>query len=111
MAAQAIGYLPHNVRMFESLRTWATPYGGDAFLYVLFLAVASLVALLALRSRLSTFALQRMIRLGALIALPLTVVAMELGDNHWGLAVVAIVWAVLVAIISKNAITQRQLKK
>ena len=97
--------------MFESLRTWATPYGGDAFLYIAFLAIVSFIALLVMKARLSTFTLHRMIRLGALIALPLTFVAMEMGDNNWGVAVVAIVWAVLVAITSKSEINQRQAKK
>ena len=97
--------------MFESLRTWATPYGGDAFLYISLLAIASLIALLALKERLSSFTLKRFIRLGALIALPLTVIAMQMGENHWGVAAVAVVWAVLVAIVSKNALQQRELLK
>ncbi|MGN1056120.1 MAG: hypothetical protein ACI4QS_05340 [Comamonas sp.] len=97
--------------MFESLRAWATPYGGDAFLYIFLLAVASLIALWVLKPRLKTFTLQRMIRLGALIALPLTFVAMEMGDNHWGVAVVAIVWAVIVAIVCKNETARREMNK
>ena len=97
----------HNGGMLESLRTWATAYGGDAFLYISFLAVVSLVALVAFKDRLSTLLLKRFIRLGALIALPLTVIAMELGENHWGVAVVAMVWAVIVAIISQNAVAAR----
>lgn len=97
--------------MFEPLRTWATPYGGDAFLYISLLAIVSLIALLVLKERLSTFILKRMIRLGALIALPLTVISMQMGENHWGVAAVAVVWAVLVAIVSKNALQQRELIK
>ncbi len=97
--------------MLESLRTWATPYGGDAFLYISFLAVVSVIALLVLRDRLSTVLLQRFIRLGALIALPLTVISMQMGEQHWGVAAVAVVWAVLVAIVSKNALQQRELVK
>ena len=93
--------------MFESLRTWATPYGGDVFLYITFLAVVSLLALQCLKPRLSTALLKRFIRLGALIALPLTIISMELGSNNWGVAAVAMAWAVLVAIISKNAVTAR----
>ena len=93
--------------MFESLRTWATPYGGDAFLYIGVLAIASLVALWVLRLRLSSFTLRRFIRLGALIALPLTFIAMEMGDQHVGVAVVAIAWAVLVAIICQRTVMQR----
>lgn len=103
--------LPHNVRMLESLRTWATPYGGDAFLYITFLAVASWIALLVMKQRLSTFTLKRMIRLGALIALPLSFVSMEMGDNNWGVAVVAMVWAVLVAITCQNEASQRPITK
>ena len=68
--------------MMESLRTWATPYGGDPFLYISLLAIVSLVALLLLKARLSAFTLNRFIRLGALIALPLSFVSMEMGDNQ-----------------------------
>ena len=68
----------------ESLRAWATPYGGDPFLYISLLAIVSLVALLLLKARLSAFTLNRFIRLGALIALPLSFVSMEMGDNNWG---------------------------
>lgn len=100
--------LPHNGRMFESLHTWAAPYGGSSFLYISFLAIASLIALLALRPRLSTFTLKRCIRLGALIALPLSFISMEMGAQHWAIAVVAIVWAVIVAIVCQNAVAQRQ---
>lgn len=103
--------LPHNVDMLESLNTWAAPYGGMAFLYITFLAVASLIALVVMKSRLSTFTLKRFIRLGALIALPLTVVAMELGENNWGMAVVAIIWAVIVAIICQNETSKRSTTK
>lgn len=96
--------------MFESLRTWATPYGGDAFLYISFLAIASLVALLAFKDRLSTVLLRRFIRLGALIALPLTVLSMEQGEHGgqpWGIAVVAMTWAVIVAVVSQKALQAR----
>ena len=36
---------------------------------------------------------------------------MQMGENHWGVAAVAVVWAVLVAIVSKNALQQRELIK
>ncbi|MBP7647569.1 MAG: hypothetical protein KA751_12530 [Comamonas sp.] len=97
--------------MFESLRTWATPYGGDAFLYITLLAVASFIALVVLKQRLSTFTLNRLIRMGALVALPLSFVSMEMGDNNWGIAVVAIVWCVLVAIICKNETSKRAIQQ
>lgn len=99
--------LPHNGRMFESLHTWATPYGGLSFLYITFLAVASLIALLVMKARLSTFTLKRFIRLGALIALPLSFIAMEMGEGNWAVAVVAIVWAIIVAIVCYNESAQR----
>jgi glycerol-3-phosphate acyltransferase PlsY len=102
---------PHNGAMFESLHTWAAPYGGSAFLYIAFLAVASWVALLVLKPRLSTFTLKRFIRLGALIALPLTFISMEMGEGQWGLAVVAIIWAVLVAIVCQNEVSRRDTTK
>lgn len=103
--------LPHNGHMFESLHTWATPYGGSAFLYITFLAVVSLIALLALKARWSVFTLKRCIRLGALIALPLSFISMEMGEQQWGVAVVAIVWAVMVAIVCQNEVAQRSNSK
>lgn len=93
--------------MFESLRTWATAYGGDAFLYIGFLAIASLMGLLFIKPRLSSFTLRRLIRLGALMALPLTFISMEMGENNWGVAIVAIVWAVLVAIVCQREVMAR----
>lgn len=93
--------------MFESLHTWAAPYGGSAFLYITFLAVASLIALQVMKPRLSTLTLKRFIRLGALVALPITLISMELGENNWAVAVVAMVWAVIVAIVCQNAVAQR----
>ncbi|MGE8396392.1 MAG: hypothetical protein ACN6NT_02155 [Comamonas sp.] len=99
--------LPHNGHMFESLHTWAAPYGGSAFLYITFLAVASLIALLALKARWSVFTLKRCIRMGALIALPLTFLSMQMGEQNWGVAVVAIVWAVIVAIVCQNEVIRR----
>lgn len=97
--------------MFESLRTWAIPYGGDAFLYISVLAVLSLVALQLFKARLSSFTLNRCIRLGALIALPLSFISMEMGGNNWGVAAVAIVWAVLVAITSKLEVNRRETRQ
>ena len=93
--------------MFESLHTWAAPYGGASFLYITCLAIASLIALLVMKPRLSTFFLKRAIRLGALIALPLSFIAMEMGEGHWAVAVVAMVWAVVVAIVCQNEVAQR----
>lgn len=106
-----MAHLPHNGHMFESLHTWAAPYGGLSFLYITFLAVASLIALLAMKQRLSSFTLKRFIRLGALIALPLSFIAMEMGDNQWAIAVVAIVWAVIVAIVCQNEVAKRPTTK
>lgn len=93
--------------MLESLQLWAVPYGGNAFLYLTVLAVASVVALITLKARLDTALLRRFIRLSALIALPLTLVSMEMGEQHWGIAAVAVVWCVIVGILSKNEITRR----
>jgi membrane-bound metal-dependent hydrolase YbcI (DUF457 family) len=93
--------------MFESLHTWAAPYGGSAFLYITFLAVVSLVALQVMKPRLATVTLKRCIRLGALVALPITLISMELGQNNWAVAAVAMVWAVIVAIVCQNEVGQR----
>ena len=93
--------------MLESLRTWATPYGGDAFLYLTVLAVLSYGALLYFKPRLSTQRLRRFIRLAALIALPFSVLSMELGPNNLGVAVLALVWCVIIGVTCKNEMTRR----
>lgn len=93
--------------MSESLLAWAAPYGGVAFVYIGFLAIASLIALLIVKKRLRTFTLKRLIRLGALVALPLTVIAMEMGEQHWPVAVIAIAWAIVVALICHTEASQR----
>ena len=102
-----------NRPMLESLRLWAAPYGGDAFLVLTVMAVLSYGALLHFKARLPVATLRRFIRLAALIALPFSVLAMEMptpaGEgSHLGLAVLAIVWCVVVGITCKNEITRQQ---
>ena len=100
--------LPDNGPMLESLRTWAVPYGGDAFLYLSFLAVASYLALLRFKERVPTPRLRRFIRLAALIALPFSVLALETdGGQNLGIAVLALVWCVIIGITCKNEMTRR----
>src|SRR5256885_16762274 len=60
------------VGMLESLRAWSAPYGGDLFLWVATLSLISYIALWWFKSRLSTNQLRRVIRLSALVALPLS---------------------------------------
>lgn len=94
--------------MLESLRTWAVPYGGDAFLYLSFLAVASYLALLRFKERVPTPRLRRFIRLAALIALPFSVLALETdGGQNLGIAVLALVWCVVIGITCKNEMSRR----
>ncbi len=94
--------------MLESLRTWAVPYGGDAFLYLSFLAVASYLALLRFKERVPTPRLRRFIRLAALVALPFSVLALETdGGQNLGIAVLALVWCVVIGITCKNEMSRR----
>lgn len=93
--------------MLESLRTWAAPYGGDAFLYLTFLAAASYLALLRFKERLSTDRLRRLIRLGALIALPFSFLAMEMEGNNLGVAILSLVWCVIIGITCKSEMDRR----
>lgn len=102
-----MGRLLHNGAMLDSLRLWALPYGGDAFLYLTVLAVASFIALLVFRTRMAAPLLRRCIRLSALIALPLTLLSMEGDGQQMGVAVVAIVWCVLVGITCQRTLQQR----
>ena len=100
-------HLPDNACMLESLRTWAVPYGGDAFLYLTVLAVASYLALLRFKAIVPTARLRRFIRLAALVALPFSVLAMETGSQNLGIAVLSLVWCVIIGITCKNEMTRR----
>lgn len=102
-----MGGLLDNRSMLESLRTWAVPYGGDALLFLTVLAVASYIALLRFKERVPTPRLNRFIRLAALIALPFSVLAMEMGGGNWAIAALAIVWCVLIGITCKNEMSRR----
>lgn len=93
--------------MIESLRTWAVSYGGDAFLFLTLLAVASYIALLVWKARLPEARLRRLIRLAALVALPLSFLSLEMGENNLGVAVLAIIWCVIIGITCKNEIDGR----
>lgn len=96
-----------NPGMLESLRSWATPYGGDAFLFLTVLALGSYFALLHFKSRLSVARLRRFIRLAALVALPFSVLAMESGSQYLGIAALALVWCIIIGITCKNEMTRR----
>ena len=93
--------------MMENLLTWSAPYGGETFLLLTLLALASYGLLLFYKARLSETQLRRSIRLAALIALPLSFIAMEMGANNWGIAVLSFVWCIAVGITCKNEITKR----
>ena len=93
--------------MIENLRTWSAPYGGETFLLLTLLAIASYGLLIFYKARLSESQLRRCIRLAALIALPLSFIAMEMGANNWGIAVLSFVWCIVVGITCKNEITRR----
>lgn len=95
------------VAMMQTLSTWSAPYGGGTFLLLALLAIASYGLLLFYKARLSESQLRRSIRLAALIALPLSFVAMEMGANNWGIAVLSFVWCIVVGITCKNEITRR----
>lgn len=93
--------------MMENLRTWSAPYGGETLLLLALLAVASYGLLLHYKARLSESQLRRCIRLAALVALPLSFVAMEMGSQNWGIAALSCVWCVILGITCKNEITRR----
>lgn len=93
--------------MMESLRTWSAPYGGETFLLLTLLALVSYGLLLYYKDRLSESQLRRCIRLAALVALPLSFVAMEMGRDNWGIAVLSFVWCIALGITCKNEITRR----
>lgn len=93
--------------MIENLRTWSAPYGGETFLLLTLLAIASYGLLLFYKARLSESQLRRCIRLAALIALPLSFIAMEMGANNWGIAVLSFVWCIVVGITCKNEMNRR----
>jgi len=93
--------------MMESLITWSAPYGGATLLLLTVLAIASYGLLLFYKIRLTESQLRRSIRLAALVALPLSFIAMEMGSENWGIAVLSFVWCIVVGITCKNEITRR----
>ncbi|MET1115673.1 MAG: hypothetical protein ABWY08_12080 [Comamonas sp.] len=93
--------------MIENLRTWSAPYGGETLLLLVLLAIASYGLLLFYKIRLTESQLRRCIRLAALVALPLSFIAMEMGSQNWGIAVLSFVWCIVVGITCKNEITRR----
>jgi cytochrome bd-type quinol oxidase subunit 1 len=94
-------------RMMDSLRIWSAPYGGETFLLLALLALASYGLLLLYKARLSDSQLRRCIRLAALIALPLSFVAMEMGRDNWAIAGLSFIWCIVLGVTCKNEITNR----
>lgn len=93
--------------MMQTLSTWSAPYGGHTFLLLALLAIASYGLLLFYRARLSQAQLRRSIRLAALIALPLSFVAMEMDSNNWGIAMLSFAWCIVIGISCRNEINRR----
>lgn len=93
--------------MMETIRTWSAPYGGETLLLLTLLAIASYGLLLFYKTRLSESQLRRCIRLAALVALPLSFVAMEMGSQNWGIAALSFVWCIIVGLTCKNEMTRR----
>jgi hypothetical protein len=95
------------VGMLESLRAWSAPYGGDLFLWVATLSLISYIALWWFKSRLSTSQLRRVIRLSALVALPLSWLAIQQGENHLAAAILPLVWCVVLGITCAREMARR----
>ncbi|MGE8319632.1 MAG: hypothetical protein ACN6O3_12870 [Comamonas sp.] len=93
--------------MLESLRAWSAPYGGDLFLWVALLSLISYLVLWRFKSRLSAAQLRRIIRLAALVALPLSWLAIQQGENHLTAAITPLVWCVVLGITCAREIARR----
>ena len=93
--------------MLESLRAWSAPYGGDLFLWVATLSIVSYIALCVFKPRLAAGQLRRIIRLGALVALPLSWLAIQQGEDHLAAAIVPLVWCVVTGITCAREIARR----
>ncbi|WP_254787878.1 MULTISPECIES: hypothetical protein [Delftia] len=93
--------------MLESLRAWSAPYGGDLFLWVATLSLISYIALWWFKFRLSTSQLRRVIRLSALVALPLSWLAIQQGENHLAAAILPLVWCVVLGITCAREMSRR----
>lgn len=93
--------------MLESLRAFSAPYGGDLFIWVALLSVVSYIALWYFKSRLSASQLRRVIRLSALVALPLSWLAIQQGENHLAAAILPLVWCVVLGITCAREISRR----
>lgn len=78
------------VLLLENLRTSVEPYGGDLFLLMAVLAIASYVALLYFKNRLDAALLRRFLRVAALVAL-LVGGAMQMGEQYFAAALLPLV--------------------
>ena len=84
--------------MLENLRTSVEPYGGDLFLLMAVLAIASYVALLYFKSRLDAALLRRFLRVAALVALLGSYGAMQMGEQYVAAALLPLVWGIAVGV-------------
>lgn len=84
--------------MLEDLRTSVQPYGGDVFLLVAVLALASYIALLYFKSRLDAALLRRFLRVAALVALLGSYGAMQMGEQYFAAALLPLVWGIAIGI-------------
>lgn len=93
--------------MLESLRALSAPLGGDLFLLIAAFCLLSYLAFVWWRARMSVPQLRRLIRVAALMALPLSWFAMQQGESYLTAALLPLAWCVVIGISCKNEITRK----
>ena len=94
--------------MLDTLRTAAQPYGGDIFLYLSFVAVASYLALVYVKARMAPATLRRFMRVAALVALAGSWFAMQQGEQYFASALLPLAWGIAVGMTCAREIRSRQ---
>lgn len=94
--------------MLENLRIMVQPYGGDLFLLVAVVALASYLTLLYFKSRLDAAMLRRFLRVAALVALLGSYGAMQMGEQYFGAALLPLVWGIAVGTACAREIQRKR---
>ncbi|WP_245587221.1 hypothetical protein [Comamonas composti] len=94
--------------MFQTLSAWSAAYGGAFFLWIAAFCVVSYLGLYGFKSRLSTPFLRRLIRVSALIALPISWLAIQQGESHFAAAMLPLAWCLVLGITCSKEIASRR---
>lgn len=94
--------------MFQTFIDLIAPYSGVPLLIAFLFALGSYAALRQYKSRLTPVQLRLTIRVAALIALPISWLAVQTGSALIPVAVLCIVWCIAVALTCGNEMASRK---